>query len=1238
MQRFFILFSALAIFTGPAYGELIDLFFPMFREEVELSSEYKVFEEKNYKLKDPGSPWRMLTKSSLFPQADITLVRLKPNIAIVFGSTAGVPVNVRNSDILEAKFELIKSSGGQILSSEELGEFETGGIRGDLAAANISTAGKIHSMAYWTVIYNGYAYEITAVSRTLSRNELLTSLKEVLVNFEIVDRNKWANFNSGDSISEYKSDRYGYRIKLPEQGWYIPSHELTEKNITDFIAVEPSTEKRLAVFPITLDQRDLTINALSKSMLALWGLDSDKEKFNKKTKIKKDGLIGHEMDYLYEEFDKSLLYRFRMLKGKDKAYMVVASMPHKIDEVQKQLEKLLSTVTFHPTDESIPQNLMSKKELSRHGQAFNQAGLYYINKRNYKKGNELFSRSLSYEHDPVVLENVIFSLSVLQRYKEGLSLLNQYEIDEDPHLLSYAAYFNKQLGDNESAADYYSKTFSLDYNNESDFKDYINVLWELNRFEEAYEETKIFSEYSDSITVKVLLANLYYREKKYTDAVSLLTEINSQYTDNTEVLYELFNNYLMLENYPIIVEMAESFIDQDSSFPDIWYYKGRAEYELRWYKKSKESFEEALRLNPADKGAKNYLEYISGLIGEGTNSNIKEPIDPVKLPAYAYGKKNSRQLDFKESSAGYLLRARAYHFGSDGWLVTTDHITVKVLEKSAVDDFSIFEFSFDPLGESIYVNTLEVLDENGELIAEGDSSSYYVMDDTENGMATHDKLLSIPVPGLATGNTVKLVVSRKEYYQDDFFPLYHYSFSNRYPIDKSVLHISGELENLNVEVPKGIQKEVEDTSITYVMKNPVTYVWESYQPDYRKFLPTALISDKRAKWGKEAQKYMAMIEEKLGISDEMKSLANKITKGYSTTDEKISALSHYIQENITYKAIEFGRRGLIPNTGNEIVKLGYGDCKDHSVLLYVLAKALGLDVELMLVNNGSTITEKHPSIDQFNHMIAYCSECSNQFIDLTDKDISASTLTPRGLGGEIGLLLLGNESRLEQIPPFSENDNEITSNRRVEIKEDGSIYVGEKLTIEGYMAGFFRNVLKQNETANYINVIQEQLSKEEKLSNVEKVSIKNVDSHSGPLEIDMEYSVDSVFVVTGDIMAGSIPNVWERFYIGMTPDNNRETPFSIFYPLIFNSKIDVISPDKYMIIANKGNDKHVDQEGHYLDWKGSSILKDRKVKLDYQIKMAAGFYDSGEYSKYYDETVKSLGMLAEPFSLTINTP
>jgi len=89
--------------------------------------------------------------------------------------------------------------------------------------------------------------------------------------------------------------------------------------------------------------------------------------------------------------------------------------------------------------------------------------------------------------------------------------------------------------------------------------------------------------------------------------------------------------------------------------------------------------------------------------------------------------------------------------------------------------------------------------------------------------------------------------------------------------------------------------------------------------------------------------------------------------------ERINALARFAQ-SINYISIEMnlGRGGgYTPRAAPEVLRTGYGDCKDKSTLLRSMLKVAGIESHAVVVHSGDRhwVTDDWPSPSLFNHMI-----------------------------------------------------------------------------------------------------------------------------------------------------------------------------------------------------------------------------------------------------------------------------
>lgn len=99
---------------------------------------------------------------------------------------------------------------------------------------------------------------------------------------------------------------------------------------------------------------------------------------------------------------------------------------------------------------------------------------------------------------------------------------------------------------------------------------------------------------------------------------------------------------------------------------------------------------------------------------------------------------------------------------------------------------------------------------------------------------------------------------------------------------------------------------------------------------------------------------------------------DEVMLGNETTEEKITKLIDYVQDDIRYMGIESGIGSIKPFSPEQVVKQRFGDCKDKSLLLVSLLKQIGVEKAfpaLVDVNMQHEVGSLFPSNQAFNHCI-----------------------------------------------------------------------------------------------------------------------------------------------------------------------------------------------------------------------------------------------------------------------------
>jgi transglutaminase-like putative cysteine protease len=145
---------------------------------------------------------------------------------------------------------------------------------------------------------------------------------------------------------------------------------------------------------------------------------------------------------------------------------------------------------------------------------------------------------------------------------------------------------------------------------------------------------------------------------------------------------------------------------------------------------------------------------------------------------------------------------------------------------------------------------------------------------------------------------------------------------------------------------------------------------EDGAPDGVVQLPRLEISEYR-NWAEVAQWADALYR----VPDEPSpELRETVAALQSAAEDRKSALRRalkFVQDEIRYVGVAIGEGSLRPSHPNEVLRRRYGDCKDKTLLLVALARALGVEARPALVSTwaGRRAPELLAMPNVFNHMI-----------------------------------------------------------------------------------------------------------------------------------------------------------------------------------------------------------------------------------------------------------------------------
>jgi hypothetical protein len=774
----------------------------------------------------------------------------------------------------------------------------------------------------------------------------------------------------------------------------------------------------------------------------------------------------------------------------------------------------------------------------------------------------------------------------------------------------------------------YAAVFDAGWRDDVHFESYINALCENGRADDALAAVDSYAKGHNGNAFKRMKITVLQYQRKFSEAVDTLLEMQKAAPDDAEIALMLADSLFGAERYTDAIAECNKLIDTGRDSTYVRRRKGYAEFALKQYREAKTSLEKALEKSPADAELRRMVDHLSGMLGEGTNSSVKTAIEPVAIPASLMESAPSPKGSYLEGfSAWYLHSIKAIAFEKDHGAITTERCMVAIRDQQGVERFSTLEFRFDPLSEEIFVNALTVKDDKGKVLGTGNVESSYVMDEGGSEMATQMKVLHVPVPALKAGSTLEYTVTKRERAESDQIDFRSHLFAKQLPVLSSVLYVKASRGSVKWESTSGVPEPRRNgDELTWTLHQPPVYRYEPLQPSIDTFMPMVWLSDSKSTWKGEAKKYLEQIKDRLSLDASLKQEVEDLVRDLKTDEQKTAAIARFVQRTLTYKAIEFGRRARIPAAASQTLRNKYGDCKDHALLLTQLLDAAGIPARLALVNFGSELRPGLPSLDQFNHMIAYLPKAGGAaFIDCTSKVHDLRTTPPAWLADVNALILDPANPRIETIPGYPAGSTTIDSTREITFPSETDAEVFESITFTGECADLIRGPMLAIESANRTRQLLQTMHSELPTLDLRHASVENVDDPQKPITLQLRYVVRQRLRTHGSQMLAELPAAWERVFFAAQPEEKRQTPFRLRMPVQFSSRVAVDPPSGWQIEMPKGKETH----GRFIDTTTGARAERKKLILTTSLAQHTGTFAPSDYRAYV-EAMNAAVAAAEP--------
>lgn len=1174
---------------------------------------------------DPPPSWNPVTPSAFGPVVRAAIVHNQPELySMVLAENTPGDGQFSPQGAMDLIKNSLKGRSNTVFLSER--ELNVGGLRGWWMESRVQTnAGEVYYV-HWVTYNNGTLYQIVAWGKPAWADRLIAESQKLVSGFHLINPNRNTLTPSELAPTTFTSDRFVYSVDLRNTGWTRRFTNLAASMpAAEFGATNATATACFVVIPVWIGDEEVDIPALTHALATRFGIPYPDEAVYGEKDWTQNLLRGRAFAYDSQREGVNFTYRMRVLQGRGFAYLLAAWMDKKSGSLTDQLDEALDRVTF-PNFNAPQPRLSNDRELETQMLVYNSIGLTLDRAEQSEAAKAWFKRGFEItRRNPTLLSNYAEVCMKLSQPAEALAVLNEGmpNFPGNQKLASCRAAAQWQSGDLDGAIQSYTELFNAGWRNDAEFAGYIRELCNRSRADTALTALDRYTAGHESTVMRRLRAEVLVAKGDLTQAIEMLTAAKEKSPNDLDTALALVDTYLGARRLTDALAECDRLIAAHHESVEVLRRKGLAEFALKHYREAKATLEKALAKAPTNLELQRLVEGVSGLLGEGRNTLVKTPIEPVKIPDALLQAEDADPADeyLRGFSAWYRSAVKVISYRKGKEFKTTEHQVIQIHDQQGVEKFSTLEFPYDPLGEEIFVNEVTVKDAAGKVLSRGKVEDSYVVDDGVDKAASQAKILNVPVPGLQPGNVLEYTVTRRDTGPVKAFRFQSWALLKGLPVLRSTLQIQAAKEDIRWEATPGIPApQKEEGSITWSLRRPAVYRWEPLQAPLETFVPMVWISDANATWTGEAKEYLTQIKERLTVDTAVREAAQEATKGMSTPAEKIAALTRFVQRGLTYKAIEFGRRARMPNPSAQTLRNKYGDCKDHALLLSQLLESAGIPARMALVRSTGALQAALPSLDQFDHAITYVpGEKGGTFIDATSKSGDFRNAPPLALAGQQALVLDPKGAHLQAIPPMPGDGSTVTTHRQVSFSNESDLKVDEDVIFTGTPAMGMRALFLALEPPQRVTYLQRMIAGEVPSISLGEAKFDQLDDPHAPLHLHLHYTLAGGFHPAGSQLTGQVPAVWERFYVSGDAIGNRFSPFKVWDSTHIASTVEFTPPPGWHTAVGKGSSVKTPYCEASLKASGEREL----LRFESQLTQRAGLFPADQYSAYVEAVRKS---------------
>jgi tetratricopeptide (TPR) repeat protein len=427
-------------------------------------------------------------------------------------------------------------------------------------------------------------------------------------------------------------------------------------------------------------------------------------------------------------------------------------------------------------------------------------------------------------------------------------------------------------------------------------------------------------------------------------------------------------------------------------------------------------------------------------------------LSPAALLAAAEAETSS-----EEAPALVLLSEATISFDAAGSQTTRVHVIVRLLQASAVEDWSGIAVDWSPWHQARPAIRVRVVTRDGaehpldpKTVAEEGAS------EGSADLYGDRRRLRAPLPAVAVGSVLEEeIIERESSPLLDAGEVGAFEFGGGEPVQHTRLVITAPASlPLNVrshgrapaprreETPEGVRLTYEAGRLEPAPDFEMGVPSDTPQGSFVAFATGA-------SWQTIAARYSQIVDGQIAGAD-LKAALREAEGAAGDRAQLPARLLAWVQKRVRYTGVEFSDASIVPRAPAETLKRKFGDCKDKAALLVALLRAAGqpASVAILKAGPGPDVDPELPGFGRFDHAIVYVSGTPGLWIDPTDEYARAGEL-PTPDQDRLALIARPDSTTLTRTPASGAADNRTAVTREFILPERGLARVNETTIVSG---------------------------------------------------------------------------------------------------------------------------------------------------------------------------------------------